>query len=216
MQYYYESVQHKICGPVEEVEIRRLWTEGILRNESIITPLGGTGRSYHELFLPRRAQVIPPAITGRFRTADLFSQIDLFFGVGGFMVCLALLGTLIFKRGVLETASVYPWARLFYGVAIAPIYLLMGIGLRQRWPWWGRFLAVIYSVIEIKVQIFFVIWIVFVLSFSDSSPGFWMACLTATSLLWSLIVVCYATFQSCILSRPAIVEAFDSRVEKTD
>jgi len=75
---------------------------------------------------------------------------------------------------------------------------------------------VMSAIIEIKVQILFVLWVAFFLSIHDSNSGLWTLCLTAGSFLWSFIVVCYATFQSCILSRPAIVEAFDSPVNESD
>jgi|GEM_PF-3951719 len=211
MQYYYESADHKLCGPVEEVEIRRLWTEGVLQDDSLITPLGMTSkRSYREMFLSRHHRAAPLPEVDNLRTALVFGGIDFCLGIIGFVGFLVLFIVFVLFQESMGATGVYPWVRLFYGMAVSPIYLIMGAGLWLRWKWWGRFLAVIYSVIEIKVQLLSILWVVIVLSFYRFDWGdFGMVLLVTASLLWSCIVIGYAAFQACLLSKPAVVSAFD-------
>lgn len=60
MNYYYTSTDQQSIGPLEENDIRNLRYQGVITDDTFVTPVGGTERkSYRELFCTTTPPPLP-------------------------------------------------------------------------------------------------------------------------------------------------------------
>jgi len=65
MSYYYESPEHQTAGPTEESEIHRLRQQGVIKDTTLVVPVGGTkSETYQDFFraTPPPTPSTPPPI----------------------------------------------------------------------------------------------------------------------------------------------------------
>lgn len=234
MLYYYESEEHAPRGPVEEVEIRRLWAEGILKDTTLVVPVGGSPwKPYRETFVARTPPPPLPPMAGvsavrRPGVGIAFGILDILLGLAGlFTAPLVLILTfvssvLISMTGQGEIGKLaFQWFHVGYALVAAPIYVVMGIGLCAGREW-ARKVAVFYSLIEMGLQVVFIAVLFYTIQTSlkvatgVGNPNSVEQVLgEGTSLVWAFCLAFYAAIQALVMSSSGTAQSFRSSSEST-